>query len=71
MSAVTTLKKDEQDFGKDEAAGRGDKSKEGEDDSDDEEEFMARMRNKRGDPAVRMLNKLGFGDGDEEPSEVA
>ena len=73
MSAVTTLKKDEQDFGKDEAGGRGGKAKrDGEDDSDDdEEEFMARMRNKRGDPAVRMLNKLGFGDGDEEPSEVA
>ena len=73
MSAVTTLKKDEQDFGKAEAAaGRGKaKARQHEDDSDDEEEFMVRMRNERGDPAVRMLHNLGFGDGDEEPSEVA
>ena len=72
MSAVTTLKKDEQDFGGDEAAGRG-KSKEGDasDDEDGEAELMERMRNARGDPAMRMLHKLGFGDGDEEPSEVA
>ena len=25
----------------------------------------------KSDPAVKMLHKLGFGDGDEEPSEVA
>ena len=71
MSAVTTLKKDEQDFGTGEAARRG---KSRDDDSDDEEaeaEFLARMRKGRGDPAVKMLHKLGFGDGDEEPSEVA
>ena len=73
MSAVTTLKKDEQDFGRDEAAGRGKSKKEGDasDDEDAEAELMERMRNARGDPAMRMLHKLGFGDGDEEPSEVA
>ena len=74
MSAVTTLKKDEQDFGGDEAAaGRGKSKKEGDasDDEDGEAELMERMRNARGDPAMRMLHKLGFGDGDEEPSQVA
>ena len=72
MSAVTTLKKDEQEFGKDEAGGRGKaKHEDASDDEDGEAEFLARMRNDRGDPAVKMLHKLGFGDGDEEPSEVA
>ena len=40
------------------------------DEDDDDAEFLARMRN-RSDPAVKMLHNLGFGDGDEEPSEVA
>ena len=72
MSAVTTLKNDEQDFDKAEkrktkGAAADDAS---DDDDDDDAEFLARMRN-RSDPAVKMLHNLGFGDGDEEPSEVA
>ena len=73
MSAVTTLKNDEQDFDKAEkrktkgAAAADDAS---DDEDDDDAEFLARMRN-RSDPAVKMLHNLGFGDGDEEPSEVA
>ena len=53
MSAVTTLKKDEEDFG-DNAAEKG-KGKDDDDDSDDEdeEEIFLRMRQQRNDPAVK------------------
>ena len=41
-------------------------------DDEDDAEFLVKMKNKS-DPAVKMLHKLGFGEGDEEeePSEVA
>ena len=64
-------KNDERDFGnKEERKKKADNASDEEEEEEDDEEFLARMRN-RGDPAVKMLHKLGFGDADEEPSEVA
>ena len=69
MSAATILKNDEQDFDKaEERKTKADNA--GDDEDDDDAEFLARMRN-RSDPATKMLHKLGFGDADDEPSEVA
>ena len=60
MSAVTTLKKDEEEFGDGEAKkGKG----HDDDDSDDEddEELFLKLRQQRNDPAVKVLAQWNLG----------